>query len=832
MLRFLYVFIFLALGSFGHAQKITVIGNDSGQPIKGVSVSNIDKSKVAYTNNEGVVDLSIFKKKALVFVYHYLYSKEKHLVSDFGGQNTLLKLEKITKTLDEVVLSVSRGREKRNRIAEQIEVFTAKEIKRIAPQTTADLLAASPGVKVQKTQFGGGSPVLRGMEANRVLLVVDGVRMNNAIYRKGHLQNAITVAPSLLNRVEVLFGPSSVIYGSDALGGVIHYYTKELKISENKQTNASFMSRYSSANKEFTSSVDTELSFGKWASYTSFSFATFGDLTMGKNRSHGHANWGKVFEYSDNTPTTLHQIPSVNSNPNLQRNTGYSQKDFLQKIYFPASNDVELLLNFQYSTSSKIPRFDRLTERTTDNALKFAEWFYGPQKRLLFSTQLKLDAVHRFVDSGAITFAYQDIQESRIQRKFDNILQRTHRNEKVNVLSVNGDFTVALTNKKDRNLSYGFELVANNVNSSSFGEQLVLDPLKNEDVSLSEPFFVPSRYPDGGSTYFTQAAYLGYRQDLDKKNTLNTGIRYTRTQLNAIWREQTSIPLPDKDISLRNEAITATIGYILRPDATCKISAVLSSGFRSPNIDDIGKIREKNGRVSVPNVKLKPEYAYNSELGILQYFNNRMFSISANVYYTLLDNYIIRAPFDRFRQEEGASVIAYDGEESLEVVANVNRGNAAIKGGTFSFQGAFDHSWKARGSVTYTEGRTYDTKTPLSSIPPLFGNLFLSYQNHKAEFQLGYEYNAAKKVKDYNLEEGIDNLSQTPVIDQAATEDRYKYAGTPSWETFNLSVHFEMNPNTAFLFQVDNIFDKHYKEFASGISAPGRNFSATLNYLF
>jgi hemoglobin/transferrin/lactoferrin receptor protein len=126
----------------------------------------------------------------------------------------------------------------------------------------------------------------------------------------------------------------------------------------------------------------------------------------------------------------------------------------------------------------------------------------------------------------------------------------------------------------------------------------------------------------------------------------------------------------------------------------------------------------------------------------------------------------------------------------------------------------------------------YDTKTPLSSIPPLFGNFFLSYQNHKAEFQLGYEFNAAKKVQDYNLEEGIDNLSQTPVIDKEATEDRYKYAGTPSWETFNLSVHFEMNLNTTFLFQVDNIFDKHYKEFASGISAPGRNFSATLNYLF
>jgi hemoglobin/transferrin/lactoferrin receptor protein len=127
----------------------------------------------------------------------------------------------------------------------------------------------------------------------------------------------------------------------------------------------------------------------------------------------------------------------------------------------------------------------------------------------------------------------------------------------------------------------------------------------------------------------------------------------------------------------------------------------------SPNIDDIGKIREKNGSVSLPNVKLKPEYAYSSELGVLQYFNNRMLSISANIYYTLLDNYITRAPFDRFRQEEGASTIAYDGEESLEVVANVNRGNASIKGGTLSFQGDFDHSWQAKGSVTTQKHRCH-----------------------------------------------------------------------------------------------------------------------------
>ena len=107
--------------------------------------------------------------------------------------------------------------------------------------------------------MGGGSPVIRGMESNRVMLVIDGVRMNNAIYRKGHLQNAITVSPNQLDKTEVVFGPSSVIYGSDALGGVIHYYTKTPKISKKTKVNSSFFNRYSSINNEITNNASVEI---------------------------------------------------------------------------------------------------------------------------------------------------------------------------------------------------------------------------------------------------------------------------------------------------------------------------------------------------------------------------------------------------------------------------------------------------------------------------------------------------------------------------------------------------------------------------------------------
>ena len=204
------------------SQSIKIIREDTGLPIQGVSISNKTKTIFAYTDEMGNVDLSNFPSESILYLSHYAYLNS---IYDSSKEMSIIRMRKITETLDEVVLSVTKNKEQRYRIAEHIEVVNATEIKGMAPQTSADILSNTPGVSVQKSQFGGGSPVLRGMESNRVLLVVDGVRLNNAIYRKGHLQNGITVSPSILDRVEVLFGPSSVLYGSDAWGGM-HYFTK------------------------------------------------------------------------------------------------------------------------------------------------------------------------------------------------------------------------------------------------------------------------------------------------------------------------------------------------------------------------------------------------------------------------------------------------------------------------------------------------------------------------------------------------------------------------------------------------------------------------------
>jgi hemoglobin/transferrin/lactoferrin receptor protein len=201
---------------------------------------------------------------------------------------------------------------------------------------------------------------------------------------------------------------------------------------------------------------------------------------------------------------------------------------------------------------------------------------------------------------------------------------------------------------------------------------------------------VQSRYPDGGSNYLSSAIYLGYRQDVSAKATLNTGIRFTSTHLQANWIDQTFISLPDPSISIANAAITATLGYVYKPSKNWQINSVLSSGFRAPNIDDIGRVREKSGNITIPNIYVAPEFAYSAEFGLQKYFNNRRFRIGGNVFYTLLDNYIQR---DFVYAPDGSKLqVAFDGEFG-NAVSNQNKGTAYITGFTSSYLGKISTRW-------------------------------------------------------------------------------------------------------------------------------------------
>ena len=808
---FAVLFFFTSL-KLAYSQSITIRNKVTHETIIAVAAFNNTKTKSSISDLEGRIDISIFTDNETINFSHLSYTSISFLKSNLPE---ILYLQQNHDQLSQIILSVSKSKEKKGRVAEQIAILTQKKIQRLAPQTTADLLASTPGLRVQKSQGGGGSPVIRGFEANRVLLVIDNVRMNNAIYRSGHLQNAITVSPYNLERTEVVFGPSSVIYGSDALGGVVHFYTKTPKINYKKQFTGNTNTRYSSANGEFSQGFGGQYSAKKWASYSAISFADFNDLRMGKNRTHGYENWGLVPFYSDNNEVVYNNTPVQNKKTHIQKNTGYKQIDVLQKFNFKIKEKNNLILNFQLSESSNINRFDKLTQLKNGN-LKFAEWYYGPQKRKFFSAQYQFNPKYKWLKEGTITAAYQDIQESRIKRKYGK-LERTYQKENVGVFSVNTDFKVSLS--KNRDLSYGLEFTYNNVKSNAYGK--VLNVIDNQIIDFTETTIVQSRYPDGGSNYTTAAAYANYRQDINGKMTLNTGGRFTYTKLNAHFIDQTYISLPQTDLQVNNSSFTANLGLTYNPTKMTKWSTVFSSGFRSPNIDDIGKIREKSGLLTVPNVNLKPEFAYNGEIGLTKFIKNKRNQITINGFYTVLKNYISRAEYivknDITTTNE--NTVMYDNEE-VTTIANVNGDNAAIFGGTIDVTVNPISNLFIKGNATYTKSKT-STHESLPSISPFFTTIALQYKKGKFDAEINYKYTSKKDSKNYSPN-GEDNLEQSPL------DDFGNYIGTPAWSTINTSLQFKYSKTLTLQVGLTNIFDIHYKEFASGISASGRNLSTTM----
>ena len=175
--------------------------------------------------------------------------------------------------LDDIVISVNKVKETKNEVAQQALIMSSTDIRSAQSCTTADVLSDF-GIPVQKSQMGGGSPVLRGFEASRILLVIDGVRLNNLIYRAGHLQDIIKTDNNIIDRIEILFGPASTIYGSDALGGVIHLFTKNAMLASDDKLNLTLnvLSKFASSNNAFTEHLDFNIGKKRFASLSSITY--------------------------------------------------------------------------------------------------------------------------------------------------------------------------------------------------------------------------------------------------------------------------------------------------------------------------------------------------------------------------------------------------------------------------------------------------------------------------------------------------------------------------------------------------------------------------------
>ena len=822
----LFVFISFSLNSF--SQKLIIKDSKEKSVIPNVSVYNSQRSLTVLSDIEGNVDYSGFQKSDTLIFSHIAYEKFNIQINKIpkSSSKTIIYLNPNPQQLSEIILSVGRNKENRKKISKKVTLITSKKTELDLPQTSADLLYYGGGVRIQKTQGGGGSPVIRGFEANRVLLVVDGVRMNNAIYRSGHLQNAITIDPNVLERTEVIFGPSSVGYGSDALGGVVHFYTIKPKINNEKQWTIKGLESYNTDLNHIVSNLNFEYSKEKWGSFTSFSYSDFGDIIMGENRTHGFKSWGlNKFTLSKEKFNTTSVL---NKNPNIQKNTAYSQFDLLQKFNFKTSESSNLIFNIQHSNSSNIDRYDKLNEYNSAGDLKYAQWHYGPQKRTLLSTSYNFLKNNNWLKKGTVVAAFQKINESRHNRKYQSLTMNSQI-EDVEVFSINADFIRGEANVSS--LSYGFEYTHNNVSSIAYGASLTKQNNSISNINkVNSSFKIPTRYPSGGSNYSTAASYYEFRKDLSNKSNFSFGMRYTYTWLNARWLEEALIDANLNRIKTQKSSLTGSLGYVYRSNNNWQISANFSSGFRSPNIDDMGKIRENRGLLSVPNMQLKPEYAYNSELGLTKFFDNKMTVFSLNLYYTHITDHIVRDYFQILNDTstQNPATILYNSEE-VKTIANINSGRAYIYGFSFDSEAKIISNLIFKSNITFTKGGSVNSSSPLPSISPLFGSFYLKWINSNFKTQFSYKFSGYKNPEDYSSG-GEDGLEETPLLGFNGNEPNYY--GIPSWGIFKLSSSYKISNKLKATLIFDNIFDIHYREFASGISSPGRNLNIVLEHKF
>jgi hemoglobin/transferrin/lactoferrin receptor protein len=706
--------------------------------------------------------------------------------------------------LNEITVSVTRFGENKKYLAQQVQTIGAKKIAFYNQPTTAELLTHTGNVFVQKSQLGGGSPVIRGFEANKVLISVDGVRMNNAIFRGGHLQNIITMDPSILDKVEILFGPSSVMYGSDALGGVLSFYTKKPLLSTiaGKDTiKANAMIRYASAYDEKTGHIDFNIGGKRVASLTSFTYSDFGDLMQGSHYYTDFPNWGKRLFYVER----INGIDSMikNKHPDIQVQTGYQQYDILQKILLQTGK-LEHVFNFQYSTSSNIDRYDRLTETTGAGIAKSAQWYYGPQKRMLVAWNIYLPS-SIWYDKAQFTAAFQDIEESRHNRNFRNT-RLNHRVEKIKVASLNADFF-----KKIKKTEWGFgtEITYNKVNSSAYAENIetgVLSPLD-------------TRYPDGGSNTQSYAIYTTALYKFSGKIITNIGLRFTRNRLYSTFNDKTFFPFPYNSIEQNKNALSGNLGFVFLPGSNWKISTIAATGFRTPNVDDMSKVFESgSGTLIVPNPNLKPEKTINYELGISKTIQQK-WQIGTTVWYTKYTD-ALSTDFGTFN---GSSTIVYNGVTS-NIVKVINKKTAFIWGISGNIGADLSKYFSFSSVINYTYGRIKEKPRnyPLDHVPPLYGKTSITGRYNHLTFEVIALYNGTKDSANYNLRGEDNHIYSADVI----------RGYTPAWFTYNLRAAYEITKNISLQLAAENIFDKYYRVFASGLGAPGRNLVMTLRAKF
>ena len=787
----------------GFSQNLTII-DENNKPVIGASIFS-DLSNYETTDKNGNVSLDKFSRSDTLTIKQYGFKEEKLPKSKL--KNTLILLYD-NELLDEVVISASKFSQKFREVPKKVTQINRSMIEFTNPMTSADLLERGGYVYIQKSQLGGGSPMIRGLSTNRLVLSVDGVRLNNAIFRSGNIHNVISISPMNIENTEVIMGSASVLYGSDAIGGVMNFYTKKAKLSNDSNPNIqiNINSRYSSASNEKMYHIDFNYGLEKISFLSSFSKSDFDDLTMG---IHGPSDYLRPNYVTQNSAGD--DVLVTNSKPRVQRNTGYSQTNFMQKILYEPNEDLSIDIGIHFSKTGNIPRYDRLIRTNENEGLYYSEWYYGPQEWLLINSQLTfIPKETKFYDELKFGSSLQRFSESRNSRRFSDSFLKS-REEELDIFSLNLDFFKKIS--ENSNITYGLEMIENKV--GSFAKSINISDLSETPIS--------TRYPDNSSLN-SLGLYVNYKTKIIEDVFFQSGVRYSSTVLKSDLSQNNSYyDFMYENTTLENGAFVGGIGLSWVRNIYNNWKFNINTAFRSPNIDDLAKVFDSEpGSVVVPNPDLKPERSFGLEFG--GYFRTKNnIELDFSSYVTYLYNSFIR---DDFTLSNGVSEIIYDGELS-QIQALQNSSKSFIYGIEFGINMFLNKNFRMKSQHNLIAGYELDDLPfgmPVRHIPPNYGNFHLIYNN--GDFTIDTYLNYNSKISFNNLAES----ERAKPYMYALDENGNPYS--PSWMTFNVRSKYSFSKMLNINFTVENITNKLYRPYSSGISAPGINFIFSFSYAY
>ncbi len=650
-------------------------------------------------------------------------------------------------TLQEVVLTATRKSSNTLSLPYSISVLERKNLDNYQFRTTPEALMGTAGVFVQKTNHGGGSPFVRGLTGNQTLLLIDGIRFNNATFRYGPNQYLNTIDQFTVDKIEVARGTGSVQYGSDALGGVVQILTKTPKFNNEKKWLASVTGKAISQDIEYTGRADVQYQSKKVAIIAGYTQRKFGDLVGGD--------------------TTGKQTPS-----------GYTEQAFDAKLKWQAATNALVTLAHQYVQQNDVPLYHRVKLEN------FAYYFFAPQKRQMSYAKLDVTTNHALVSAINVTASLQNSLENRSYLRNGNA-NRFVEEDKVQTFGFTADITSTIF--KNWTANSGIEYYHDKV--QSIKQQITVAT----NATVNQRGLYPSNATSGNFSLYS-LHHINIQ-----KFKVEAGLRYNSFAITIPDTTTTTLKLGDVTVSpaslVGNLAVLYSIG------SKQSVYASFSTGYRTPNIDDMGTLGLVDFRWEIPAYTLKPEKTYNTEIGYK--YQGKSVTASVAVYYMHLADLITRV------QVAGQQVGGYN------VYTKENSQESYIKGFETNIAYRIVNNIIIISNMSYAFGQNLSRSEPMRRIPPFNGNLQINYQKNKWLASAEYQFASTQN----RLAQGDKDDNRIPT------------GGTPSWQVLNLYGAYKTN-SYAVRLGLQNIFNQDYRTHGSGINGMGRSLVYGLQLFF